>query len=421
MNKTLSYIKFAREVAAPASKSAAHRPMILAAFADAPTEISIAGAGEDIQATARCLRALGATVEGFNDGKSLRITPANSLPERAVCDCGESGTTLRFLVPVAAALGIETTFLRKGRLPERPMEPLCAEMARHGANFRENPDRSLTVMGRLEPGEYRIRADVSSQFVSGLLLALSLLRYPSTLMLEGEIESVPYINMTLETLSGFKAAPICVANGRLFGVPGCLAQPLHTPKKIGADGDFSSAAFPLAAGAIGADPVTVTGLNPASAQGDAAILALLDEFGAKIDVDQKTNAVTVFPSQLHGIRINAAQIPDLVPVLAVVAAAAKGDTEITNAKRLRLKESDRLTTTAAMLRALGGEVEEREDGLLIHGKGGLQGGFVDGANDHRIVMSAAVAALICKESVTVSDAEAVKKSYPAFFDIVREA
>jgi 3-phosphoshikimate 1-carboxyvinyltransferase len=231
--------------------------------------------------------------------------------------------------------------------------------------------------------------------------------------LKGEIESAPYINMTLATLTAFKASPIAVGGGRLLGVPGYLAQPFRTPGSIRTEGDYSGAAFLLAAGAIGKDPVTVTGLSVPSAQGDMMILTLLDKFGAQIDYDEKKEAFTVSHAPLKGIQIDAKQIPDLVPVLAVVAATAEGDTEITGAKRLRDKESDRLTTTANLLRNLGGSVEERPDGLIIR-HAPLTGGTVDSANDHRIAMAAAVAASRC--GVTVLDSECVSKSYPRFWE-----
>ena len=413
MDITLKQPRFAAKIAAPTSKSAAHRQMIAAAFATAPTNIYFTQSCDDIVATARCLRALGVGVEEKTDG--VRITPSKDLPESAVCDCGESGSTLRFLLPVAAALGVKTTFLRRGRLPQRPLEPLVSVLCEHGATVEEGEVGAITVSGKLTPGEYAIEGNVSSQFVTGLLFALSLLPYPSTLLLKGEIESVPYINMTLNALSAFKASPIAVGGGRLLGVPGYLAQPLHTPGNINTEGDYSGAAFLLAAGAIGKEPVTVTGLSVPSAQGDMAILSMLDKFGAKIDVDEKSGDVTVSPAPLHGMKIDAKHIPDLVPILAVVAAVAEGDTEITGAARLRLKESDRIATTAAMLRAIGGEVEEREDGLLIHGGKPLAGGVVDGAKDHRIVMSAAVAASVCEGEVTITDAQAADKSFPSFF------
>ena len=413
MDITLKHASFAERIAAPTSKSAAHRQMIAAAFATSPTDIRFTGSCEDIDATARCLRALGINVKEQEGG--LRVTPCEKNPESTVCDCGESGSTLRFLLPIAAALGIKTTFLRRGRLPQRPMEPLISVLREHGAVVEEGEMGALKVSGKLEPGKYAIDASVSSQFVTGLLFALSLLPYPSTLMLKGEVQSAPYINMTLEALARFGAAPIAVAAGHLLGIPGYLAQPLRSPGVIETEGDYSGAAFALAAGAIGDHPVTVTGLSFPSMQGDMEILELLDKFGAAIDVDTQKGYVTVSPAPLHGIEIDAKQIPDLVPALAVVACAAEGDTVITGAARLRLKESDRLSTTAAMIRALGGEIEEREDGFLVHGKGRLVGGLVDGAKDHRIVMSGALASLICEEEVHICGIEAVKKSFPDFF------
>lgn len=416
MDITLHHPVFERSIEAPSSKSAAHRPMIAAAFADAPTRIAISGAGEDIAATAACLRAFGAGVDKTADGTALLITPITALPEQAVADCGESGSTLRFLVPVAGALGLTVKFLRRGRLPERPMEPLKSELARHGVTLSDCTDGALLVSGKLSAGEYCIAANVSSQFITGLLLALSLLDSPSTLTLMGEIESAPYIRMTLDTLEAFGAAPAVSADGRHFEIPGYAARPFHSPRDMHTEGDYSGAAFPLVAGAIGKTPVTVTGLRADSAQGDRAILSLLSAFGARVEADPSAEAVTVFPAPLHGIEIDAKQIPDLVPVLAVTAAAAEGDTRITGAARLRIKESDRIATTAALLRNLGGEVEELSDGLLIHGGKPLTGGTVSGAGDHRIVMSAAVAALLCSEPVTILGAEAAKKSYPLFFE-----
>ena len=416
MNITLTNPVFVDTVEVPTSKSAAHRALIAASFCGAPTTIYIADAGDDIQATVRCLRAIGVGIEDAENGTALRVTPTQNFIDNATADCGESGSTLRFLIPVVAALGLTVHFLRRGRLPHRPLEPLATELVSHGVTLCEEADGALCVSGQLTPGKYSIAANVSSQFITGLLFGLSLLHHPSTLLLTGEVESAPYINMTLSTLAAFKAAPICVANAKLFGVPGCLAQPFRSPGSVSPEGDFSAAAFPLCAGAIGKNPVTVKGIHPASSQGDAAILRLLDSFGAKIDVELEKRTVTVFPSELHGIQIDASQIPDLVPVLAVAAAAAQGETVITGASRLRLKESDRIATTAAMLRALGADVTELPDGLSIRGGNPLHGGCVEGANDHRIVMSAAVAALLCDSPVTITDAQAVKKSFPSFFE-----
>ena len=421
MNITLQDPLFDGSVVAPTSKSAAHRVLIAAAFANAPTRVRVSGAGADIAATVRCLAALGAEIAEQPDksGAWLTVTPIRTPVPNAVLDCGESGSTLRFLVPVVAALGSGATFIRRGRLPERPMEPLASELASHGAKSTDNADGSLTVSGRLLPGDYSIAANVSSQFVTGLLFALSLLESPSALTLVGEIESAPYIHMTVGALAAFGAAP-SIEGGRLYRMAGRANTPLITPGTLYPEGDFSGAAFPLAAGAVGSHAVTVSGLSLTSAQGDKEILSLLTRFGAKVAISPETGSVSVSPAPLHGMDIDARQIPDLVPILAVIAAKAEGVTRITGAARLRLKESDRIATTAAMLRALGGRVTETEDGLTVEGSP-LTGGTVDGANDHRIVMSGAIAALFATGAVTVTGIEAVEKSYPAFFELIRSA
>lgn len=418
MNITLNQPIFAEIVAAPTSKSAAHRMLIAAAFANAPTRMCLSGAGEDIAATCRVLTTFGAEIkvtDRENGQQTLDITPISAPAAAPIGDCGESGSTLRFLVPVAGALGLDATFLRRGRLPERPMTPLTAELARHGVQCCDNPDGSLSVCGQLAAGDFTLPADISSQYVTGLLFALSLLDGPSTLTLTGKIESAPYIDMTLQALAAFGAPPAC-EEGRIFRVAGRRAAPLTTPCELYPEGDFSGAAFPLAAGALGSHAVTVTGLDPNTAQGDRAILDLLARFGAEVKIDK--GSATVSPAPLHGITVDAEQIPDLVPILAVIAAGAKGTTVIRGAARLRLKESDRIATTAAMLRALGADVTPTEDGLIVRGGKPLSGGTVDGAGDHRIVMSAAVAALLTDRRVVICGAKAVAKSYPRFFDDV---
>lgn len=420
MNITLHDPRFVEKTVAPTSKSAAHRLLIGAAFADTPSRMRLNDAGEDIAATVRCLSAMGAAFreEAGEGGTWLQITPISAPVSGVTADCGESGSTLRFLVPVAAALGLDATFIRRGRLPERPMSPLTEVLEAHGARLTDNADGSLTVSDRLTAGDYEIAANVSSQFVTGLLFALSLLDGPSTLTLTGEIESAPYINMTVSALATFGAAPEIGENGRRFRIAGRSAAPLRGPDTLLPEGDFSGAAFPLAAGAIGTHPVTVRGLDPCTRQGDAAILHLLRRFGAV--VSWQGDSVTVSPAPLRGITIDARQIPDLVPVLAVVAATAQGTTHITGAARLRLKESDRIATTAALLRALGGKVTEHADGLTVEGSP-LTGGTVNGAGDHRIVMSAAVAALRAAGDVCITGAEAVAKSYPSFFSLIASA
>ena len=374
-------------VPAIASKSAAHRLYICAALADAPTQITCQSTSKDIAATQACLAAL---------------QPGGVLP------CGESGSTLRFLLPVAAALGLEVDFKMEGRLPDRPLAPLDAQLEAHGVTLSRPVSHALLhVAGQLQPGDYVLPGNVSSQYISGLLFALPLLPGSSTLTVTGKVESAPYIAMTLDALAQFGIRP------RLEGSTYHISsQAYRSPGTASVEGDWSNAAFWLCAGAIGA-PVTVTGLKPDSLQGDKAVFDLLGRFGAKLSRDG--GSYTVSPGPLKALEIDAAAIPDLVPVLAVVAAAAAGTTRIFNAQRLRIKESDRLQTVCAMLQNLGADAAQTEDGLLIRGGKPLTGGTVDSANDHRIAMAAAVASILCRGPVTVTGAEAVEKSYPGFW------
>lgn len=408
MDITLDNRRLKGSVKVIPSKSYAHRLLLGAALAEltggGKTTVLLENESEDLQATKRVLAA-------------LRM-------DETVLDCGESGTTLRFMVPVCAALGRqeEYRFTGRGRLLQRPMEPLLRVMGEHGVSsvYGQN---MLSCRGRLTAGEYTIAADVSSQFISGLLFALPMLAEDSVLHLAGQTESRPYIDITLDVLKKFgivikETAPQIGCSAR-FEIPG--GQSYTGPAKSEVEGDWSNAAFWLAAGAMGGGPVTVTGLHLESVQGDRSICDMLCSFGAQVTVDADAGSVTCsgpLNGVLHGCCIDGKDIPDLVPILSIVAAAASGDTRIYNAGRLRMKESDRLTTVSAMLTALGVHVEEGEDCLLIHGNGGrlLRGGTVDGAGDHRIVMSAAVAAAVCSSPVTVLGAEAVNKSYPGFFE-----
>ena len=394
-------------VRAVPSKSMAHRMLICAALAEGESEIVCTAVNADIEATAVCLRALGAELRRV--GESIFVRPlAREKSEPCAAPCGESGSTLRFLLPVACALGREATFTGRGRLPERPMGELCAALRAHGASVSADK-LPITVSGTLRGGEFRLPHNVSSQYVSGLLFALALLEEGGGVALDGAPESAPYIELTRASLARFGVRTAREEN--TFLVPG--GQRCVSPGRVRVEGDWSNAAFWLCAGAIGKKPVTVTGLDADSLQGDRAVTELLARFGARVETAE--DAVTVYPSALRGIEIDARDIPDLVPVLAVTAAAAAGETRITGAQRLRLKESDRIATTAALLRDLGARVRETEDGLAVSG-GGLRFGTVDSCGDHRIAMAAAAASCACAGPVTIRGAEAVGKSYPAFFE-----
>lgn len=401
-------------VSAISSKSAAHRLLICAAFAETETVIRCDTTNKDIDATAGCLCALGAKIS--YKPPYFHVTPIKTPPKTAVLDCGESGSTFRFMLPIAAALGVNTSFVLSGRLPERPLSPLYEELLRHGAKLSPQGSNPFLCDGKLEGDQYRIRGDVSSQFISGLLFALVFSGNGGDIIIEGNTESQPYIDMTADALTRFGVHIEKTAEGYSVQKNARLIPPA---REISVEGDWSNAAFPLCMGALGNGSVTVRGLDVSSRQGDKAVLDILRRFGADIRVEN--DAVTVTGGkQLHGIEIDASQIPDLVPVLATVASASEGKTVIYGASRLRIKESDRLVTTRTMLTDLGADVTETADGLVINGKINLTGGTTQGFNDHRIAMSAAVASVVCSSPVTVTGAECVAKSYPDFWRDIKK-
>lgn len=381
------------------SKSQAHRAMLCAALADQPTRIEIPTICDDLVATIGCISDFGGEIEHCY-GQAEIITPIGDIPSTAICNCGESGATLRFMLPLAASLGIDTIFLLEGRLPYRPLSPLWEEMERHGCRLnwlsREqlhkklgkmsyNVTAGLHLSGRLRPGHYRLDGNVSSQFVSGLLMSLPLLEGQSQVELIGPVESRPYIDMTLDVL-------------RQFGIHWedfCITGPQKpkSPTLFHIEADWSNAAFWLSANALGSH-IQIAGLNEDSVQGDKAIVSLLHQLQ-------------------NNMTISAADIPDLVPILAVIAAFSKGAT-ITDIRRLRLKESDRVASVVEMIRNLGGQAQADENAMTIFPVP-LRGGIVDGKNDHRIAMAAAIASTACDESVTILGAECVRKSYPGFW------
>ena len=379
------------EIDAIPSKSAAHRLLICAALADRETLIYCPVLSKDIEATAACLCALGADIK-YRDG-SFHVRPIEKVNTNASLDCGESGSTLRFLLPVVCALGGGASIKMHGRLPQRPLSPLWEELEAKGAKLSRPEEDIISVSGKISAGDYSIRADISSQYVSGLLFALPLLEGDSSLELSGNIESIGYIDMTCQAQREFGLD--CGFDGRTFKIPARVGY--TSPGTANVEGDWSNAAFWLAADALSGGGLKINGLRHDSLQGDSAVVELIDEI-------RRGNAI-----------VDVSNVPDLVPVLSVVAAVSPGKTEFIKAGRLRIKESDRISSVCRMLRALGAECEELAEGLIVHG-GKLCSGSVDGENDHRIVMSAAVAAIACTKPVTIIGAEAVEKSYPTFFE-----
>ena len=388
------------------AKAHAHRLLICAALSDAPSEIVCPRVSQDILATAECLRGMGASLR-FHDGR-FSVRPIDAPVHRPVhlC-CRESGSTLRFLLPLCGAIGQSACFHLEGRLPQRPIMALVRVLCANGMDIRKE-GYEIICRGKLRPGTYEIAGNVSSQFLSGLLFALPLLPGGSKIRLTTPIVSRRYLDLTLEALrqSGVRIEETPLG----FTVPG--SQRLRLPGEASVEGDWSDAAVFLCAAAI-AGEVTITGLNAASVQGDRDIYGILKRFGANVSASD--DGVTVSSAPLHGIEIDAEQIPDLVPPIAAVAAAAEGETRITGAARLRLKESDRLSALYHLLRDLGGDAEELPDGLLIRGTKHLRGGSAAVRGDHRIAMAAALCSLLSDTPVTIDDPSCVSKSHPDFW------
>ncbi len=393
---------------APTSKSDAHRLLICAALADKPSELLIKDRSDDMDATIRCLAAMGASVE--NDGGVLRVTPISGTVKNCKADCGESGSTLRFLLPVAASILDSAEFTGHGRLPERPIGELLNVMSKNGVSF-SNSKLPLTISGRLRGGNvYALPGNVSSQYITGLMLALPQVG-GGEIRLTTKLQSSAYVTMTINAMKKFgveveKTSGGWIVADKHFTAPDGI---------IIAEGDWSNAAFFLTAGAICGE-ISVAGLDLDSAQGDRAVCRVLADFGAEVRCN---NTVTVKQNALTGQTIDISDIPDLLPILSIAAAYSYGETHFTGGARLRIKESDRLKAAADLINSLGGDATELPDGLIVNGSGSLHGGNVNGWGDHRIVMSAAIAGAFANGETVIHGAEAVNKSYPSFFDVFR--
>ena len=402
MDLTIYPSKLAGEVTPPSSKSQAHRALIAAALGGGISTISNLADSQDIQATRRCLSALGALVEDLGPG-TLRVHGlGNSIPQAGpfpTLDCGESGSTLRFLIPVALLVQGQAAFTGRGRLMERPLAPYEDLFRGKGIGWSMEHGVLTLDSGRgydrlaLDPGEYRLPGDVSSQFITGLLFALPLLEGDSDLLLTAPLESRGYVDLTLDVLDRFGVVAEPRENG--FHIP---SGQMYQARDLAVEADWSQAAFWYAANHLGGQ-VDILGMDPASRQGDREIAAYSRMLARSGQVE-----------------LDVSQCPDLAPPLAAMAAVRTGTTRLTNAARLRAKESDRLASVTRALRARGGQVEEYADSLTIHGVKRLPGGgVVDCANDHRIAMMAAVCAASAEAPVKLLGAECVRKSYPEFW------
>ena len=396
----------------PTAKAAAHRAIICAILSKGTCTISNVDEIDDISTTISAARSLGANID-FTNG-ILTIKGISSPPESATVNCLESGSTLRFFVPVAAALGINATFLGEARLPMRPMTPLTDVLTAHGITITksDNANEIFTISGKLACGRFELPGNISSQYITGLLFALPLLDGDSEIILTTPLESRGYVDMTLNALANAGIEITVKENGYFI-----KGGQQYNSKNSAAEGDYSSGAFWLCAGAVNSQ-ISVSGLDPNSVQGDKAVISILKKFGADVKID--SDCVTVSSNKLSAVDIDVSDIPDLLPILAVVAAFANGTSCLYNAARLRLKESDRLATVTAGLKALGADIEEHSDKLVITGKKTLGGGTVESFVDHRIAMCMSIAALGCTGETVIKGAECVSKSYPQFYKHLKD-
>ncbi len=407
MNISISPSRLNGEIEAVDSKSDAHRLLICAALSHRPTEIAIKNISKDVAATINCLSALGCVVKNPENGGLIICPLWENISKYPLLDCGESGSTLRFLLPVAAAVYNGFTITGSGRLPQRPLAPIIDAMRLNGCKFNSE-QLPIKVSGKLKSGQFLLPGDISSQFISGLLFALPLLEDKSKIVLTSPLESSGYVDMTLDTLKKFGISVIRGENG--FTVVG--GQKYVSPVTAAVEGDWSNAAFWLAAGAVNGK-ITCRGLNFETLQSDRRIMSLLKQMGAEVAFENSSAKAGSGP--LSAITLDASDIPDLVPVLAAALTVANGTSVIKNIGRVRLKESDRLHAIAVNLNAIGADVKEYEDSLVINGKSKLAGGITDGFNDHRIVMALTAISGACENKVIIKGAQAVEKSYPDFF------
>lgn len=423
--------KLSGTVTPPPSKSIAHRLLIAAALADGVSTVRGIAMSQDVEATLRCLTALGGRWKETTPGV-LEITgtggrrAGEDLPR---LDCGESGSTLRFFIPIALAVAGGGVFTGHGRLMERPQGPYFDLFREKGISY-EQKDGVLTVRGHLEPGEYKLAGNVSSQFFTGLLFALPLLGGPSVIRSTTEVESRDYIAITRQVLETAGVETTCKDNFRTLEITGGTYHPIDET----VEADWSQAAFWYTAQGLG-NPLTIQGMNPKSIQGDRVMASFAEMLrgeplsgGVTVPILGPASAAPAKPFQpplrpgwttpcVGSVSLPLTYCPDLAPPLAAWGALLNGTLYLKDAGRLRIKESDRLATITAALRALGADVTEEPDRLIINGKPALPGGTVDCANDHRIAMMAAIAATGCTGPVTLLGAECVKKSYPDFWDV----
>lgn len=396
-------------IVVPSSKSLGHRGIIAAALSRGISRVYNIQLSKDIEATMELMKELGAVVNIEDQNLYIDGRKMFSYEKKLDLRCRESGSTLRFLIPLALTKDGDYIFHGEGKLISRPLEPYYEIFEEKGIKYsREEDGLPLKVSGKLTSGTYRVRGDISSQFITGLLFSLPILEGNSRIQITTKLESKGYIDLTLDILKDF-GIEIENNNYKEFNIRGAQK---YNSRNYYVEGDYSQGAFFLVAGALGSS-IVCSGLNKDSLQGDKVILDILEAMGC--NVEESKEGIKVKPSKTKGIEIDASNCPDLVPILTVLASLSEGETKIVNAKRLRIKECDRLHAITKELNKLGANIIELEDSLIISGVNELKGGEVDSHNDHRIVMALAIAATRARGNVIINNPSAVEKSYPNFF------
>ncbi|MFW6110797.1 MAG: 3-phosphoshikimate 1-carboxyvinyltransferase [Thermoproteota archaeon] len=407
-------LKLRGEVHAPPSKSYTHRTLIAALLSNGTSKIFHPLVSDDTQATLSAVKAFGADVELHNDLWVIHGSSSVKPSDRPV-HCGESGSTLRFMIPVAALAPNPSIFILGSSLARRPVAPLITSLDQLGAksslNLDGDPPSVKVIGGGIRGGKTAIRGDVSSQFISGLLFACPKAKEDTEIQVTTPLESKNYVQMTLEVIGKHGITVSTPQDLTRLEIP---PNQKYDPIDHEVPGDFSSAAFLLAAAAITSSKIKVRGLNPQSTQGDRAILNILSDMGSEVNLGRRE--VTVKGGSLQALDLDASDIPDLVPICAVLACYSEGVSKIYNAERLRYKESDRLRSLHLELQKMGADINLKKNSLIIQGPCNLKGAVIDPHNDHRIAMACAVAALGAKGQTKILNSGCVRKSYPTFFN-----
>ncbi|WDV44335.1 3-phosphoshikimate 1-carboxyvinyltransferase [Clostridiaceae bacterium M8S5] len=408
--------KLSGEINIPPSKSLSHRAIISAGLAEGVSKIDNLIFSDDIKATMEGMRALGTSIQcivskSHEKNHSIKLKGISDIKAvQSEIDCKESGSTLRFLIPFAGVVNKPMKFIGRGKLVERPLDTYYKIFDEQNINYKnEDGKLPLIVDGMIKPGTFKIKGNISSQFITGLMFILPLLDEDSKIEITTELESKGYVDLTLDILRKFN---IKIENNdyKVFYIKG---NQKYKARDYKVEGDYSQAAFWIVAGLFGGR-IKCEDLDINSLQGDKAVVEIVKRMNGNLNI--KEDVIEVNESQTVGTIIDASQCPDLVPILATLASVSNGTTKIIKAERLRIKESDRLKAISTELNKIGANIKELEDGLLIEGKDSLVGGMVDSWNDHRIAMALAIASIKCTKPVIITGSDAVKKSYPNFWE-----